>query len=584
MVSTSGHSLLGAVPLKLRQLRSLLPRFYPARARVFAAAGDASRDLKNWRDAAEQYAKALEVYGDWPGILVQYGHALKEGGNPPAAEAAYRRAIALEPENADTYLQLGHVVKIQGRRSEAIENYAAALLHNPHLLSAREELTNLGLTTSFVNLELAKLRDKSKQQVESGPRDARRSTARGEVMSVGRRQIRCLLWGVTESLFPASLTARTIRSTLAVHPLTEVPGSGPAEYVIDLPNDIAISDQLQVHVFLEPLGIELEGSPIVLVGSETSDLLRRLERLEFVASTMSTAPSGDALAEVVGLQIMGQVNALLQQQQMAFERQLLAMGANDDRRRRHQQAERHILGGDTPFPGYGWFEAERGAKGNLHRWMAQRSLLLLPVTAKTAHLLWITVDEVMSEHLLKMTCAKVSGRSVPVWITPRNAELQFTVLVEASSINSIDQVGIALEVGDALYAGPSDRRRLTFAVSRIEFFQLREALQFPIRVDGQSPYLVVDKMHHKGSTSIVLPGSTSSLEVELQVSQPIAAGTVGVMLNGLQVGGLAVDGSTLKVVLPASAVQDDANVLIIAHGFRYDILFIVVTEQEKRSQ
>jgi cytochrome c-type biogenesis protein CcmH/NrfG len=45
-------------------------------------------------------------------IWVQLGHARKESGDLPAAEAAYRRSLALAPDTADTHLQLGHVLKL----------------------------------------------------------------------------------------------------------------------------------------------------------------------------------------------------------------------------------------------------------------------------------------------------------------------------------------------------------------------------------------------------------------------------------------------------------------------------------------
>jgi cytochrome c-type biogenesis protein CcmH/NrfG len=48
-------------------------------------------------------------------------------GGPPGlvseAEAAYRKSINLDPASADTYLQLGHALKIQGRIDEAVGAY-----------------------------------------------------------------------------------------------------------------------------------------------------------------------------------------------------------------------------------------------------------------------------------------------------------------------------------------------------------------------------------------------------------------------------------------------------------------------------
>jgi tetratricopeptide (TPR) repeat protein len=51
---------------------------------------------------------------------------LKDSGKLDAAEAVYRAALARAPDDADIYLQLGHVLKLQGRRSLAIDAYRRA--------------------------------------------------------------------------------------------------------------------------------------------------------------------------------------------------------------------------------------------------------------------------------------------------------------------------------------------------------------------------------------------------------------------------------------------------------------------------
>jgi len=71
---------------------------------------------------------------------VRWGHVLKEQGDYAGAEAAYRRALALDRTNADTHLQLGHLLKLQARRVQAVDAYAAASRLDPELVAAREAL------------------------------------------------------------------------------------------------------------------------------------------------------------------------------------------------------------------------------------------------------------------------------------------------------------------------------------------------------------------------------------------------------------------------------------------------------------
>ena len=79
-----------------------------------------------------------------------YGHAAKESGNVAAAEAAYRKAVDLDPASADAHLQLGHALKIQGRISEAVDAYFQSMALDPAPRHARDELIALGWTPEII--------------------------------------------------------------------------------------------------------------------------------------------------------------------------------------------------------------------------------------------------------------------------------------------------------------------------------------------------------------------------------------------------------------------------------------------------
>lgn len=107
------------------------------------SAADAARDDRRWRKAAEFYDQYLSLRPEDSPIWVQFGHALKESGNPGDAERAYKKSLELTPDIADTQLQLGHLYKQMRRFSDAVAAYREAVRIDNTLLDARRELANL---------------------------------------------------------------------------------------------------------------------------------------------------------------------------------------------------------------------------------------------------------------------------------------------------------------------------------------------------------------------------------------------------------------------------------------------------------
>jgi tetratricopeptide (TPR) repeat protein len=104
---------------------------------------DRARDAGDWTLAARHYREALARDPAQPAIWVQYGHALKEGGNLADAEKAYRKALELDGRLADAHLQLGHLLKTQGRKDDAAECYFRALALDSAAPPAALELLTL---------------------------------------------------------------------------------------------------------------------------------------------------------------------------------------------------------------------------------------------------------------------------------------------------------------------------------------------------------------------------------------------------------------------------------------------------------
>ena len=82
--------------------------------RVLVDRADQARDNEQWTIACALYERALCLYPDHFGYLVQYGHCLKELRLFGDAECAYRSALALGAEPLDVDEHLRFVVVQQG--------------------------------------------------------------------------------------------------------------------------------------------------------------------------------------------------------------------------------------------------------------------------------------------------------------------------------------------------------------------------------------------------------------------------------------------------------------------------------------
>jgi tetratricopeptide (TPR) repeat protein len=118
---------------------------------------------------------------------VQYGHALKEWGelrDPDKlarAELAYRKALSLAWGVADSYLQLGHVLKLEGRKDEAVTAYLRAFALDPALADALDDLGGLG----WSEVELAELRRQAGPDRDPAAEDGHDRSG-GTSLSIGR--------------------------------------------------------------------------------------------------------------------------------------------------------------------------------------------------------------------------------------------------------------------------------------------------------------------------------------------------------------------------------------------------------------
>ncbi|WP_083528706.1 glycosyltransferase family 1 protein [Hyphomicrobium sp. CS1BSMeth3] len=114
--------------LKLRKSAGVPVSFEVHRS---IAEGNKARDGKDWPQAAMAYRTSLERDPSLFHIWLQYGHALKESGEPTEAKAAYLEAAKLRPQSGEPLVHLGHLLNAQGQSAAARQSYMAAARLSP---------------------------------------------------------------------------------------------------------------------------------------------------------------------------------------------------------------------------------------------------------------------------------------------------------------------------------------------------------------------------------------------------------------------------------------------------------------------
>ncbi len=95
--------------------------------------------------AIEQYQRALRVWPQDTGALINLGCILAAGNQLEAARNLFERALEINPDSAEAHTDLGIVLAKQGDINTAIGHYRQALERNPDYLEAR---INLGLAAA----------------------------------------------------------------------------------------------------------------------------------------------------------------------------------------------------------------------------------------------------------------------------------------------------------------------------------------------------------------------------------------------------------------------------------------------------
>jgi predicted O-linked N-acetylglucosamine transferase (SPINDLY family) len=100
------------------------------------------RALAKPTEAAAAYRRAIALDPNFAAAPYNLGNLMGEAGDLPDAEAAYRAALAARPDYPEALNALGIVLQRRGRLADAVEAFRAATQHAPHWV---DPPTNLGV-------------------------------------------------------------------------------------------------------------------------------------------------------------------------------------------------------------------------------------------------------------------------------------------------------------------------------------------------------------------------------------------------------------------------------------------------------
>ena len=83
--------------------------------------------------AVDAFKKALSIQPNNADAYYNLGNVLHKQGKLEEAVEAYKKLISIKPDNAEAYLNIGNVLHEQGKLEEAVSNYNKAILSLIHI-------------------------------------------------------------------------------------------------------------------------------------------------------------------------------------------------------------------------------------------------------------------------------------------------------------------------------------------------------------------------------------------------------------------------------------------------------------------
>jgi tetratricopeptide (TPR) repeat protein len=122
----------------------------PKDANALNKLGEISYRRGHWGIAEKQFTKALALKADHTEARVNLGMTLAQQGYYPAAVEEFTKVLP----KAEAYCEVAFIMKLQGKLSDAIRAYEAALNLDPALPRAQSELSRLRQANPVSNVTL----------------------------------------------------------------------------------------------------------------------------------------------------------------------------------------------------------------------------------------------------------------------------------------------------------------------------------------------------------------------------------------------------------------------------------------------
>ncbi|HEX6898775.1 MAG TPA: tetratricopeptide repeat protein [Thermoanaerobaculia bacterium] len=136
LVAIAAIAATAAVPPNLTrtiEAQRRLAAERPQDAAVFNDLGNLLLMVPQPAEAEAAYRKAVEIDPDKVSALFNLGLLLQQRGELREANGFYRRVVKLEPGHAWAHYQIGSLYEVWGQQSRAIESYAKAFSLDPQL-------------------------------------------------------------------------------------------------------------------------------------------------------------------------------------------------------------------------------------------------------------------------------------------------------------------------------------------------------------------------------------------------------------------------------------------------------------------
>jgi tetratricopeptide (TPR) repeat protein len=112
----------------------------PGKARPYNNLGVALADQGRYREAADQYRRALKIDPRYEHAYTNLGRSMASLGNMDAAMDNFKTALEINPHNYIAHNNLGIVLALQGKHAEAVEHFSRALAIQPDYVNAHNNL------------------------------------------------------------------------------------------------------------------------------------------------------------------------------------------------------------------------------------------------------------------------------------------------------------------------------------------------------------------------------------------------------------------------------------------------------------